>query len=52
MAGYLIFDPAWEPVIWEMKDVPGNGDAWIGSAFPESWWVRGTPVTTPEVVKP
>ena len=51
-AGYLIFDPAWEPVIWEMKDVPGNGDAWIGSAFPESWWVVRTPVTTPEVVKP
>lgn len=50
-AGYLILDPAWEPVIWEMKDVPGNGDTWIGTAFPESWWVRGTPVTVPEIAK-
>ena len=31
--GYLIFDPAWKPVIWQMEDVPGNGDTWIGSAF-------------------
>lgn len=50
-AGYLILDPAWEPVIWEMKDVPGNGDTWIGTAFPESWWVRGTPVSVPEIAK-
>lgn len=49
--GYLIMDPAWKPLIWEMKDVLGNGDAWIGTAFPESWWVRGTPVTAPEVIK-
>lgn len=51
-SGYLILDPAWKPLIWEMKDVPGNGDAWIGTAFPESWWVRGTPVTVAETVKP
>nr|P31003.1 RecName: Full=Metapyrocatechase; Short=MPC; AltName: Full=CatO2ase; AltName: Full=Catechol 2,3-dioxygenase [Geobacillus stearothermophilus]CAA48044.1 catechol 2,3-dioxygenase [Geobacillus stearothermophilus] len=51
-AGYLITDPTWEPVIWEMEDVPGNGDTWIGTAFPDSWWLRGTPVTTKEVVKP
>ncbi|WP_142247983.1 catechol 2,3-dioxygenase [Alkalihalobacterium alkalinitrilicum] len=50
-AGYLILDPTHEPVIWDMKDVPGNGDAWIGSAFPESWWLRGTPVTIPETSK-
>ncbi|WP_342431742.1 catechol 2,3-dioxygenase [Neobacillus sp. FSL H8-0543] len=53
--GYLIMDPDWKPVIWEMEDVPGNGDTWIGTAFPESWWLRGTPVTkvkSPEVVKP
>jgi len=49
--GYLITDPAWEPVIWEMEDVPGYGDTWIGTAFPESWWLRGTPVTTEKVGK-
>lgn len=49
--GYLILDPDWKPVIWEMKDVPGNGDTWIGTAFPESWWTQGTPFTKTEVVK-
>ncbi|MBM4765172.1 catechol 2,3-dioxygenase [Bacillus sp. B15-48] len=53
-AGYIISDPAWKPVVWEMKDVPGNGDTWIGTAFPESWWTQGTPrtaVKSDEVVK-
>ncbi|MGM9920787.1 MAG: catechol 2,3-dioxygenase [Bhargavaea sp.] len=49
-AGYLITDPTFEPVIWEMKDTPGYGDTWIGTAFPESWWTQGTPVTLPEVI--
>jgi len=49
-AGYLIFDPAWKPVIWEMKDVPGNGDAWVGAPFPESFWVHGTPATVTQKV--
>ena len=53
-AGYIITDPAWKPVIWDMKDVPGNGDTWIGTEFPVSWWTQGTPlspVTSEEVVK-
>ncbi|WP_068675430.1 catechol 2,3-dioxygenase [Oceanobacillus sp. Castelsardo] len=50
-AGYLITDPTWEPVIWEMKDTPGYGDTWIGTAFPDSWWNQGTPVTLQEAVK-
>ncbi len=50
-AGYLIMDPTWEPVIWEMKDTPGYGDTWIGTAFPESWWTQGTPLTIPEISK-
>lgn len=50
-SGYLILDPTWEPVIWEMKDVPGYGDTWIGTDFPESWWTKGTPVTVPEIIK-
>ncbi len=49
--GYLILDPTWEPVIWEMEDVPGTGDTWIGTAFPESWWVRGTPLSAPKITQ-
>ncbi len=50
-SGYLILDPTWKPVIWEMKDVPGYGDTWIGTDFPESWWTQGTPITAPEIIK-
>lgn len=42
-AGYLIFDPAWEPVVWNVRDVPGKGDVWVGAALPESFWIYGTP---------
>lgn len=49
-AGYLIFDPDWKPVIWDMKDVPGSGDTWVGTAFPDSFWVYGTPATVSEGV--
>ncbi len=49
--GYLIFDPTWEPVIWEMEEVPGTGDTWIGTAFPESWWTRGTPITETKIAQ-
>lgn len=51
-AGYLITDPAWKPLIWEMEDVPGNGDTWIGTAFPESWWTQGTPRTPVKAAEP
>jgi catechol 2,3-dioxygenase len=50
-AGYIITDPAWKPVIWDMKDVPGNGDTWIGTEFPVSWWTQGTPLTASEAVE-
>lgn len=46
-AGYLIFEPDWEPITWQMEDVPGNGDTWIGSAFPDSFWTYGTPAKAP-----
>lgn len=49
-AGYLIFDPDWKPLIWDMKDVPGNGDTWIGAVFPDTFWTYGTPVTAPKPV--
>ncbi|ETP70426.1 hypothetical protein G159_02515 [Planococcus glaciei CHR43] len=42
-AGYLILDPDWKTLTWQMEDVPGNGDAWVGAAFPDSFWTYGTP---------
>lgn len=42
-AGYLIFDPTWEPVEWKFSEVAGVGDMWIGQEFPWSWWNQGTP---------
>ena len=41
-AGYLIFDPDWKTLTWEMKDVPGNGDTWVGAVFPDTFWNYGT----------
>ena len=41
-AGYLIFDPDWKTLTWDMATVPGNGDTWIGAAFPDSFWNYGT----------
>lgn len=42
-SGYLIFDPDWETVVWDFADVPGVGDAWVGQAIPEQFYVYGTP---------
>ncbi|MBS4208312.1 catechol 2,3-dioxygenase [Bacillus sp. FJAT-50079] len=40
-AGYLIFDPAWKPVVWDdLETVSARG---IGAGFTESYWVYGTP---------
>lgn len=48
-SGYLIFDPAWKPVLWRQDEVPGAGDVWVGAALPESFWTRGMPpVEMPE----
>ncbi|MDN3438483.1 catechol 2,3-dioxygenase [Planococcus sp. APC 3900] len=50
-AGYLIFDPDWKTLTWEMEDVPGNGDTWIGAVFPDSFWNYGTPAPATVPVK-
>jgi catechol 2,3-dioxygenase len=43
--GYLIFDPEYKPLIWDIKDVIGTGESWIGADYPESFRVHGTPAT-------
>lgn len=42
-SGYLIFDPTFQRVSWKVSEMPGVGDAWVGHAFPWSWWNEGTP---------
>jgi catechol 2,3-dioxygenase len=48
-AGYLIFDPAWRPVIWNnTQEVSERG---VGAGFTESYWLYGTPSPTAVPVK-
>lgn len=42
--GYLIFDPSFEPVVWDLKDIPGKGDIWIGAPLPPTFITYGTPI--------
>ncbi len=48
-AGYLIFDPAWKPVIWtNLEEVDARG---VGAGFTESYWIYGTPAPVTEPAK-
>jgi catechol 2,3 dioxygenase len=40
--GYMIFDPAWKTVVWEVSKI-ADGVVWSGSPVPDSFWVYGTP---------
>jgi catechol 2,3-dioxygenase len=40
-AGYLIFDPAWKPVVW--NNTQQVSDRGVGAGFTESYWIYGTP---------
>ncbi|SFJ43926.1 catechol 2,3-dioxygenase [Thermoflavimicrobium dichotomicum] len=41
-AGYLIFDPDWEPVTWR-EDNLAQGIIWYGSPLPAEYFMYGTP---------
>ena len=41
--GYMIFDPAWQTVVWKGSEVPDIGAVWTGSPLPDSFWSYGTP---------
>jgi catechol 2,3-dioxygenase len=36
--GYLIFDPAWRPVVWKASEIAA-AVAWTGAAPPDSFWL-------------
>ena len=41
--GYMIFDPSWRTVVWQASELDVAA-AWSGPAFPDSFFVHGTPV--------
>ena len=48
-AGYLIFDPSWEAVMWDnLEEVSDRG---IGAGFTETYWNYGTPDLAKKPVK-
>ena len=40
--GYLVFEPDWEPVVWQEKDLD-LGLAWYGGPLPPDGFLVGTP---------
>jgi catechol 2,3-dioxygenase len=40
--GYLIFDPAWQTVVWQASEL-AVAAAWTGPPMPDSFWTYGTP---------
>ncbi|MEC2132898.1 catechol 2,3-dioxygenase [Brevibacillus centrosporus] len=48
-AGYLIFDPAWQPVTWKEEQLE-KGIIWYGSPLPAEFFMYGTPVIEPAKV--
>ncbi len=52
-AGYLIFDPSWQTVVWDVSHEADlyASSVWLGaSSMPESFYTYGTPDLTPETV--
>lgn len=41
-AGYLIFDPAWKPVVWGDDEIAASS-IWFGGKLPEDFYLYGTP---------
>ncbi|WP_411502382.1 catechol 2,3-dioxygenase [Brevibacillus centrosporus] len=48
-AGYLIFDPAWQPITWKEEQLE-KGIIWYGSPLPAEFFMYGTPVIEPAKV--
>jgi len=47
--GYLIFDPAWEPITWPAEDLARSSN-WYEGGMPASFYTRATP--TLDVLSP
>lgn len=42
--GYLIFDPDWKTVTWDMESFVKDGAVWFGGELPQDFFVYGTPL--------
>ncbi|MBL1223615.1 VOC family protein [Enterococcus sp. BWR-S5] len=49
--GYLIFDPTWKPVEWNIDDAE-KAIIWYGAGLPHSYFRYGTPVIEDSEIKP
>ncbi|EUJ26751.1 lactoylglutathione lyase [Listeria floridensis FSL S10-1187] len=49
--GYLIFDPTWKPVEWNVNDAE-KSIIWYGGELPHSYFRYGTPVVEDKEIKP
>lgn len=49
-AGYLIFDPAWQPITWREQDL-ASGIVWFGGGLPAEFFTYGTPHASADEAK-
>ncbi|MER3456291.1 MAG: catechol 2,3-dioxygenase [candidate division GAL15 bacterium] len=50
--GYLIFDPAWKTVVWDVSNESDleRSSIWFGGGLPETFYTYGVPPVAPEAV--
>ena len=50
--GYLIFDPTWKTVVWDVSNVTDleKSSIWIGSKLPDTFYTYGTPPVEQEIL--
>lgn len=50
--GYLIFDPTWKTVVWDVSNVTDleKSSIWIGSKLPDTFYTYGTPPVKQETL--
>lgn len=41
----LIYDPAWQPIVWDKKELSKTKQELLTASLPDSFWKYGTPVT-------
>jgi catechol 2,3-dioxygenase len=48
--GYLIFDPAWKTVVWDVSNESDleKSSIWFGGKLPETFYAYGTPSSSPD----
>nr|WP_295969828.1 VOC family protein [uncultured Bacillus sp.] len=47
---YLIYDPSWQPIVWDKTVISKHCKEVIAASLPESYWRYGTPVTISHIL--